>query len=189
MPTQAVIAEHLGISQQAVSNQLNRLEIDWRSASLDEIRLAYIEHLRGLAAGNRSENGIDLVAERAMTERITRELKLLELAEKRNQLVNATQLEVAYGQMVDSFRAELLSLPEKIVDDIRTLHGIDVDVELVNEYVINALAELSGHDAGGGRADRAPARPADTTAAGGNDGLGEALSSSFSEELGQGGPL
>ncbi len=177
MPTQAAIAAHLGISQQAVSGQMNRLEIDWRTASMEQIRLAYIEHLRGLAAGNRSENGIDLVAERAQTERITRELKLLELAEKRGQLVNAAQLETAYGQMVDAFRAELLALPDKIVDDIRTLHGIDVDVELINEYVINALAELSGHDADGERAHRAAAPSADAAGADGHDELVEALSS------------
>jgi len=189
MPTQADIAAHLGISQQAVSGQMNRLEIDWRTASMEAIRLAYIDHLRGLAAGNRSENGIDLVAERAMTERITRELKLLELAEKRNQLVNAAQLEAAYGQLVDAFRAELLALPEKIVDDIRTLYGIDVDVDLVNEYFVNALAELSGHDAGGERTARATARPADATATDGDDGVVQALSSPVGEEFCEGGPL
>lgn len=183
MPTQAAIAAHLGISQQAVSGQMNRLEIDWRTASMEQIRLAYIDHLRGLAAGNRGENGVDLVAERAQTERITRELKLLELAEKRGQLVNAAQLEKAYGQMVDAFRTELLSLPDKIVDDIRTLHGIDVDVELVNEYVINAFAELSGHDADGERAHRAPAPSTDATGADWHDGLGETLPPPVSEEL------
>lgn len=189
MPTQAQIAEHLGLDQSAVSRHLGKLQIDWRSASIDEIRLTYIEHLRGVASGNRSESGIDLVAERAQTERITRELKLLELAEKRNQLVNAAQLEAAYGQLVDAFRAELLALPDKIVDDIRTLHGIDVDVELVNEYVINALAELSGHDAGGDRAARAPAYAADAAGADGHDGMGEALSPAVGEEFGERGPL
>lgn len=186
MPTQMQIAEHLGLDQAAVSRHLSKLQIDWRTASMDMIRLAYIDHLRGIASGNRSENGVDLVAERAMTERITRELKLLELAEKRNQLVNITQLEIAYGQMVDAFRAELLSLPDKIVDDIRTLHGIDIDVELVNEYVINALAELSGHDTGSQRADRAPARPADTAGADGHDGLVEDLPSTVGEEFSEG---
>lgn len=189
MPTQMQIADHLGLDQSNVSRHLGKLQIDWRTASMDEIRLAYIEHLRGVAAGNRSENGIDLVAERAMTERLTRELKLLDLAERRNQLVNVAQVEVAYAQMVDAFRAELLSLPDKIVDDIRTLHGIDVDVELINEYVINALAELSGHDAGGERVDRPLARPADATGAVGHDSLVEEISSPFSEEFGEGGAL
>jgi DNA-binding transcriptional ArsR family regulator len=189
MPTQAQVAEHLGLDQSAVSRHLGKLQIDWRVASMDAIRLAYIDHLRGVAAGNRSENGIDLVAERAMTERITRELKLLELAEKRGQLVSASQLEAAYGQMVDAFRAELLALPDKVVDDIRTLHGIDIDVELVNEYVINALAELSGHDAVSERADRAPARTADTTVPREHDGMVEALSSPVSEEFRERGPL
>lgn len=189
MPTQAQVAEHLGLDQSAVSRHLGKLQLDWRDASMDEIRLAYIDHLRGIASGNRSENGIDLVHERAMTERITRELKLLELAEKRNQLVNTTQLETAYGQMVDAFRAELLALPDKIIDDIRTLYGIDIEVELINEYVINALAELSGHDPGGQRTDRATAQPADAADPDGHDGMGEALSAPVGEEFGEGGPL
>lgn len=39
MTTQQQIAEHLGLSQQAVSKQLSKLGIDWKTASLDQIRL------------------------------------------------------------------------------------------------------------------------------------------------------
>ena len=51
MTTQQQIAEHLGLSQQAVSKQLSKLGIDWKTASLDQIRLEYIKQLRKAAAG------------------------------------------------------------------------------------------------------------------------------------------
>ena len=45
MTTQQQIAEHLGLSQQAVSKQLSKLGLDWKTASLDQIRLEYIKQL------------------------------------------------------------------------------------------------------------------------------------------------
>ena len=72
MPTQKEIAEHLGITQQAVSAQMKKLDLDWRNATIDEIRLAYIERLRAEAAQHVSSSGLDLVEEKAKTERITR---------------------------------------------------------------------------------------------------------------------
>ncbi|MFP3480830.1 hypothetical protein SB780_38905, partial [Burkholderia sp. SIMBA_057] len=66
---------------------------------------------------------------------VEREIKILTLAEKKGQLVNAEQLERAYGQMVGAFQSDLLSLPDKIAQEMRTLYGVDVDVELLNEHV------------------------------------------------------
>lgn len=91
MLTQQQIAEHLDLERSTVSRLVDRLNIDYRTASMDEVRIAYLRHLREMAAGRASETGIDLVAERAMTERVDREIKLLTLAEKKGQLVNAAQ--------------------------------------------------------------------------------------------------
>jgi phage terminase Nu1 subunit (DNA packaging protein) len=65
MPTQQVIAEHLDLSQQDVSNWMERLRIDWRVTSLDDIRIAYIRSLRETAAGRASNGEIGLATERA----------------------------------------------------------------------------------------------------------------------------
>ena len=88
MTKQTEIAEHLGISQQAVSKTLSKMGIEWRDKSLDEIRLAYISRLREVAAGHASIDGeYDLNKERVLTERVDRELKQYQLAEKKGQLV------------------------------------------------------------------------------------------------------
>lgn len=172
MPTQQQIAEHLDLDQSAVSRFVDKVRLDYRAASIDEIRIAYIRHLREIAAGRASETGIDLVAERAMTERVDREIKLLTLAEKKGQLVNAAQLEQAYGQMVGAFQTELLALPDKLVQELRTLYGVEVDVEWLNEHVYGCLQQLSEYGAdgpGGDSPDRAASASARTDQ---HDGMG-----------------
>ena len=52
MPTQTEIAEHLGLSQAAVSKAMMKLTLDWRTSSMDEIRLAYLNRLRAEASGH-----------------------------------------------------------------------------------------------------------------------------------------
>ncbi|UEP27052.1 MarR family transcriptional regulator [Burkholderia sp. B21-007] len=157
MPTQQQIADHLDLDQSAVSRFVDKVRLDYRAVSIDEIRIAYIRHLREVAAGRSSETGIDLVAERAMTERVDREIKLLTLAEKKGQLVNATQLEQAYGLMVGAFQTELLSLSDKLVQELHTLYGVEVDVEWLNEHIYGCLEQLSEYDPDGQHGD-SPAR-------------------------------
>ncbi|WP_122884900.1 helix-turn-helix domain-containing protein [Burkholderia pseudomallei] len=162
MLTQQQIAEHLDLERSTVSRLVDRLNIDYRTASMDEIRIAYLRHLREMAAGRASETGIDLVAERAMTERVDREIKLLTLAEKKGQLVNAAQLEQAYGQMVGAFQTELLALSD-----------VEIDLEWLNEHMYGCLEQLSGYDpdgSSGDSANRAATAPAGTDR---DNGVGE----------------
>ncbi|WP_198390195.1 MarR family transcriptional regulator [Burkholderia ubonensis] len=189
MQTQQQIAEHLDLDQSAVSRFVDKVRLDYRAASIDEIRIAYIRHLREIAAGRASETGIDLVAERAMTERVDREIKLLTLAEKKGQLVNAAQLEQAYGQMVGAFQTELLALPDKLVQELRTLYGVEVDVEWLNEHVYGCLQQLSEYDADGPGSD-SPDRSATVSArADWDDGMGAQASEDEREGDGDAGPL
>jgi hypothetical protein len=146
MPTQQAIADHLGLDQSAVSKQMQGLALDWRKATMTEIRLAYCAHMRAVAAGHKSEDGLDLTRERAMTEQVDREIKMLTLAEKRAQLVNVTQLEPELVQMVVSFRAELLARDDRIKSDLDALYGIDVDLQVLNDATYDALQQLARYD-------------------------------------------
>ena len=175
MPTQLQIAEHIDLDQSAVSRFVDKVALDYRSATMDEIRIAYIRHLREMAAGRSSESGVDLVAERAMTERVDREIKLLTLAEKKGQLVNAAQLEAEFGLLVDAFRSELLALPERLVQKIRALYGTEVDVELINDVTLDALGQLSRYDPDGSGRDSEARPPYGASAAYAADELGTAL--------------
>lgn len=159
--TQQQVADHLDLAQQNVSAFLVQANLDLASATLDEIRLAYIRKLRGQAAGHRSEDGLDLVRERVLTERVDRELKQYTLAEKKGTLVNVAQLEPELMQMVGAFRSELLSRDDRLKSELDALYGIDVDIQFLNDYTYAALKQLARYDVGG--------EPARVTA-GGNDG-------------------
>jgi hypothetical protein len=147
MPTQQEIAGHLDLAQQNVSELMKKLGIDWKTATLDEIRVAYIRQLRSQAAGHRTDDGLDLVRERVLTERVDRELKQYTLAEKKGQLINVAQLEPELQQMVGAFRTELLARDDKLKADLDQLHGIDVDIQVLNAYTTDALRHLARYDA------------------------------------------
>ena len=147
--TQTQIAEHLGIDQSNVSRLMKALNIDWKTKTLDEIRLAYLERLRETAAGHASIDGeYDLNKERALTERVDRELKTLQLAEKKKELVNVDQLMDVLENVVVAFRQELIARDDKLKMELDTLYGTDIDVSILNDYTNNALAHLSGYLAG-----------------------------------------
>ncbi|WGS40518.1 MarR family transcriptional regulator [Burkholderia sp. JSH-S8] len=171
MPTQQQIAEHLDLDQSAVSRFVDKVRLDYKAVSMDEVRIAYIRHLREIAAGRSSETGIDLVAERAMTERVDRQLKLLTLAEKQGQLVNVAQLEQAYGLMVGAFQTELLALPDKLAPELYALYGVEVDVEWLNEHIYGCLEQLSEYDPDSPRSDSPDREAAASAGADWDDGL------------------
>lgn len=189
MPTQVQIAEHLGMSQQAVSQQLAPLGVDWRIASMDEIRLAYLNHLRNVAAGHRSVDGMDLARERALTEQVDRELKLLTLAEKKGQLVNVDQLEPALARQYMAFKAELEARDDKLKEELDLLYGVDIDLELISTHTRNALAHLSGHVASGGGDAGALASAGRSDAADDDDRLGDRAADVEPEGHGQAGQV
>lgn len=65
MLIQRTIADHLDLSQQAVSQIMDELGINWKSATLKQIRVTYIRRLREQAAGRAAVGDLDLAGERA----------------------------------------------------------------------------------------------------------------------------
>lgn len=166
---------------------MSALSIDWKTASMDEIRLAYLTHLRVVAAGHRSVDGMDLARERALTEQVDRELKMLTLAEKKGQLVNVAQLEPALMRQYMAFKAELEARDDKLKEELDLLYGIDIDLELISTHTRNALAHLSGHVEGGGVAPGQASPAGGAHAADDHDRVGDAAADAQPEGNGQAG--
>ena len=172
MLTQQQIADHLDISQQQVSELLKKLGLIWQTETLDSIRVAYIRQLRGIAAGHRSHDGLDLTHERVLTERVDRELKLLLVAEKKGVLINVEQLEPELMNMVGAFRAELLARDDKLKADLDALYGIELDLNLLNEHTHAALAQLARYEPGSDGVCAPIGSPAHTARADEHAGVG-----------------
>ena len=86
MLSQSAIAEHLDMSQQAVSQLMDQLSIDWRNAELEDIRIAYIRRLRKQAAGRAASGDLDLAGERAGLARAQRDRIEMQNAVTRGEL-------------------------------------------------------------------------------------------------------
>lgn len=189
MPTQKQIADHLDLSQPAVVELMEKLQISWKTTPLDQIRVAYLRHLRGVAAGHKTSDGTDLTHERVLTERVDRELKMLTVAEKRGLLVNVTQLEQELAMMVGAFRSELLSRDDKLKSELDALYGIEVDLTLLNEHTFAALAQLARYDAGEQGAGAPPGVSAGAAGAPGHDSVGAQLPGHVGQGIGTAGPV
>ena len=113
---------------------------------MKDVRLKYCEMIRGVAAGHRAMDGSDLTQERVFTERIDRQLKELTLAEKLSELVPTEEVKPMIEQMVAAFRADIMSLADNLKTTIDATHGIDVDIELINEPIEDALQRLSSFE-------------------------------------------
>ncbi|MEO8804650.1 MAG: MarR family transcriptional regulator [Burkholderiaceae bacterium] len=132
----------------------------------------YIKFLQERIEARAGEDG-GLHDERTRLARLQSEDLELRLAERRGQLVNATQYESAVGYAVMATRAELLTRDDKLKAELDALYGIDIDLSILNEHTRSALSQLARYDAGGAGVD-AP-RVGAVRAAGGDDdhGLGE----------------
>lgn len=120
MATQAEVAVHLDLSQQAVSALIQRGILPGaagkRGLDLEACRLAYIRHLREVAAGRASAEsgeGLDLVQERARLAAEQADATAMKNAVTRAELVPAGDVERVFGALVTSARERFLSLPHK----------------------------------------------------------------------------
>lgn len=143
MPTQKEIAEHLDMSERNARSVLQSLGIDWTTATMDGIRVAYIRDMREKAAGRGGEEHASLTKARTREAMASAELKELQIMEKAGKLVPLDEIEPRLLAMVTAVRQELLALPQKLAEDLRALHGLDVDCAMIEQHIYAALDHLA----------------------------------------------
>lgn len=121
-PKQAEIAEHLDLSERSVREFLHMAKLDHKSASLDEIRIAYIRHQREMAAGRSAAGDLDLATERALLAREQRIRIEMENKVSREQLLPAALIEPKLNAAITSARERWLEavprLTRELPDDV-----------------------------------------------------------------------
>lgn len=119
--TQADIAAHLDVSDRTIRELQIKLNLP-ENYTLEQIRVAYIRHLREQAAGRMSEDGeLDLVQERAGLAREQRIAQELKNAETKKEYAPVGLLSMVLSRASQSVADELESLPsnlKKSVDDL-----------------------------------------------------------------------
>lgn len=94
MLTLAKVAKHLDLGVSSVSHWFAKQGLDWRSMTIDQVRVAYIRSLREQAAGRSNVDGdLDLVTERAALAKAQRERVELQNAVTRQELAPVSTVE------------------------------------------------------------------------------------------------
>jgi phage terminase Nu1 subunit (DNA packaging protein) len=143
VPTLKVIGNHLDMSERNAGTVCQNLGLNRDTSTLDHIRITYIRDLREKAAGRGGEDQGKLTLARIREANSNADLRELMVKEKAGQLVNVNEIEPQLVAMVTAAKQELLSLPEKVASDIKAMHGIDVDVSLIQDRINDSLNQLA----------------------------------------------
>lgn len=128
MLTQKKISEHLDLSQQAVSELMAGLGIDSKTASLDEIRVAYIRRLREQAAGRAAAGDLDLAGERAALAKAQRERIEMQNSVTRGELAPVVLIEEVLTKAASKTAGILDAIPGMVRRRVPTLTADDIDL-------------------------------------------------------------
>lgn len=148
MATQRQIAQHLDIAQQTVSDLVKRdvfPDAGRGQYEVDACRIAYIRHLRGIAAGRAGDGDSDLslVEERARKAKEEADRLEMENARRRQELVLREDVDSAVLAAFARVRSRLLVLPQKVAPALHDASSL-ADIEnIVRQEIHRALKELS----------------------------------------------
>ena len=161
MLTQQEIAEHLDMSQQAVSQLLADLGIDWKAVSLDEVRVAYIRRLREIAAGRAALGDLDLATERARLAREQADKIAMQNAVTRGELTPTAVLEQVLAAAASKIAGILDAIPGLVRRRVPLLQSGDIDMIAAEvAKARNTVAAMSLTDLVEEAAEEAAAKPA-----------------------------
>lgn len=145
-----VLASVLGFTRQRI-NQLAKdgvLEKQAPGRFLLLLNLKkYVGYLRVGQVAEDEEGATDKYwEEKALHEKAKREMAELNLARKRNQLHEASDVEFTLTNMLVAFRSRILGIPQKIAPKIIGLTSLAEIMEVINTELLEALTELSEYD-------------------------------------------
>lgn len=143
MPTQAEFAQHMGVSQQAISKLAQR-GVFPKGGTLDEWRQAYVRHLIDLASGHVSEDGaLDITEERALLARAQRVKLEIETEKLKGTLVPVDQVELTWTSMLAAARAKLIVIPQRAAAQVVAAGSRAEAEEILRTLIWEALSELA----------------------------------------------
>ena len=148
MLSQQEIGDHLDMSQQAVSQLMGDLNIDWREADLSQIRVAYIRRLRERAAGRAATGDLDLATERALLAREQKDKIAMQNAVTRGELAPVALIEEVLTKAASKVAGALDAIPGMVRRRVPALTADAIDLiageiaKARNTVAVMSLADL-----------------------------------------------
>lgn len=128
MLTQRTIADHLDLSQQAVSQLMDELGINWKSATLKQVRVAYIRRLREQAAGRAASGDLDLAGERARLAKEQADRVAMQNAVTRGELAPVMLIEQVLAAAAGKVAGVFDAIPGMVRRRVPRLQREDLDL-------------------------------------------------------------
>jgi hypothetical protein len=142
---QTSIAQHLDLSTRQTREVLQRLNLDAKTHTLDQIRTAYIRDLREKAAG-RTGSKRDAIDDGRLREVLAKAVMLeLEFAQKSGQLVPVEAQEQYLARLATECRTTFTGAIERLAAAIESQHGIALDADLIHETTTAALRAIADY--------------------------------------------
>lgn len=106
---------------------------------------AYVTHLRGIAAGwGTADQAAQLTAERARLAKEQADAQALKNGKLRGELVDATEVERAWADVLRQVRARIMAVPSRLRSDVPELTPDAIDA--MDRALRAALTELGNAD-------------------------------------------
>ena len=145
MPSQRDVADHLKLDTRTVRSLRDSGVLpDLRTVTLDQIRERYIGHLREVAAGRMSQDGsLDLAEERAKLARRQTEKAELDLAVRRGELVEASEVETVVVRLASGVVERMRAVPVKVAQEVHAAASLAAAERILQAAIDMALAEIA----------------------------------------------
>ena len=149
MASQSKIAAKLGVNVSTFKDFVARGIIEERERgqyTYEECSKQYLDHLREIAAGRYSEDGLDLSAERARLAKEQADAKEMENAVERGDLVYIDHIVKQFESQLGKCKTKLLAVPTKVAAEAHASASVKEVQELIELTIIEALGELVGYN-------------------------------------------
>lgn len=143
------VGQTLGITKQAVGDLVKKM--GFSGGTNGELIVAISNRYREQAAGRGGDLQGELTRAKIRDLNESADWRMIQKNKELGKLLLVEEVEPQLLAMVTAARQELLTLPGKLAGDLKSLHGVDVDVTLIEERIHDALNHLAtslhGNDA------------------------------------------
>ena len=148
MASQSEISSKLGINVATFKDFVARGIIEERDRgqyTLEECAKQYLSHLREIAAGRMTTDGLNLADERARLAKEQADAKEMENMVDRGELLYMDDVIKDFEEQLMNCKTKLLATPTKIAAEVFASRDVQEVQELMEEAIKDALSELVGY--------------------------------------------
>jgi len=145
MATLESIAKRLDMSERNLRDVLKKIKLDHRTASVKDITIGYIRHLRHQAAGRGGSHQETSTLAKIRESEANAQLKELDFYTKIKLLVPVEEIEPMLDNWAVLARSEVRNAMDKIIANLESKHGIEIEQGIIDESLGSAFTAIGSY--------------------------------------------